>query len=164
MSITNELREFIAEQQWCAKGTLSAIADRIDEGAKDNELFRREAEPFCDRLREAAAERADVTLFGVDYVALPMDADGVPIHVGDMVEYLTGGRDVVRFITLNGSGWAVNERGWEARTMRHHHTPTVEDVLTEFGISWEYESDCEDRAALLKEYAAKLRLAEEVDE
>ena len=39
--------------------------------------------------------------------------------------------------------------------------PTVEDVLTEFGIDWEHESDCEDRAALLKEYAAKLRLVEE---
>lgn len=39
--------------------------------------------------------------------------------------------------------------------------PTVEDVLREFGIDWEHESDCEDRAALLAEYAAKLRLKED---
>ena len=41
--------------------------------------------------------------------------------------------------------------------------PTVEDVLTEFGIDWEHESDCEDRAALLKEYAKRLTLAEGED-
>lgn len=44
---------------------------------------------------------------------------------------------------------------------KRHHAPTVEDVLTEFGIDWEHESDCEDRAALLKEYAAKLQLKED---
>lgn len=39
--------------------------------------------------------------------------------------------------------------------------PTVEDVLTKFGIDWEYEDNCEDRAALLAEYAAKLQLRED---
>ena len=46
-------------------------------------------------------------------------------------------------------------------TISHAHLFTVEDVLTEFGIDWEHESDCEDRAALLKEYAAKLQLRED---
>ena len=122
MSITDELRE-VAVKTECAngrceklyRGDLEHIADRIDIAYKHAIGY------VDDRDPETMAENG--------WVKLPVDADGVPIHIGDMVEYLTGGRDVVRFITLNGSGWTVNERGWEACTMRHHHALTVKATL-----------------------------------
>lgn len=114
---------------------LYELANRIDAEAEDNERFRREAGPFCVRLAEAAAERADVTLFDVDYIALPVDADGVPIHVGDVMEWCDSGetltvegigRDVLFYIDGENAEWTA------ARNKRHHHAPTVEDVLLEF--------------------------------
>ena len=169
-----------------------AIADRIDEGAKDNELFRREAGPFCDRLMEAAAERTDVTLFGVDYVALPLDADGVPIRVGDELDglhYEDGTVTGIQYgLAANGTISelvAVRPHGWDTATWhdpeeyRHRHAPTVEDVLREFHermTELGTTDQCcgaeraeavkvllRERAELVAEYAAKLRLAEEVD-
>lgn len=98
------------------------------------------------------------------WVLLPLDADGLPIRVGDVMEWPYGnGEFVVEGIggnTLFYIDKDNNECEWTAAgDKRHYHAPTVEDVLTKFGIDWEYESNCEDRAALLKEYAAKLRLA-----
>lgn len=77
---------------------LKRIADRID-AAHRSALEKLAAQldetsdmrEFCGRIEQAAANREDVTLWGVDYVALPVDADGVPIHVGDTV-YLDDGR------------------------------------------------------------------------
>lgn len=71
---------------------LKRIADRID-AAHRSALEKLAAQldetsdmrEFCGRIEQAAANREDVTLWGVDYVALPVDADGVPIHVGDTV-------------------------------------------------------------------------------
>ena len=141
---------------------------RIGSAAEDNERFRREAGPFCDRLREAAAECADVTLFGVDYIALPVDADGVPIHVGDV---LTDGEYTFRVDELAAFGdgsWSIrNEDGnaWAACDITHHHAPTVEDVLREF-TDEVWNRCCEGATAsdsgidgLVAECAAKLRLA-----
>lgn len=63
MSITSDLRGFalICDKQ--TKKTLLMAADRIDAEVADMQAF-------CDRLREAAESREDVTLFGVDYAAL----------------------------------------------------------------------------------------------
>lgn len=68
MSITDELREWVNERfvglfsfEWVRD--LNAIADRIDV--------------------EYAAYRAAVDGMLKEYVKLPVDADGVPIHVGD---------------------------------------------------------------------------------
>ena len=131
MSITTELRDFV-DGLACHKITrdlLCEIADRIDAEAKDNELFRREAEPFCDRLREAAAERADVTLFGVDYVALPLDAGGETIRIGDE---LGGYNKVVEVVELRygRSGWILISRDGNA----YHDTAAFVHVQPD---SWE---------------------------
>jgi hypothetical protein len=155
MSITDELREYAHD--CCARidDDIHAIADRIDE---EHQKAIRELNNFADAS-----------------VLLPVDADGVPIHVGDEMEY---GRAHGRVIALMLSNypkkwggalhWGIQLEGEQAPTaldgfFHHYHAPTVEDVLTEFGIDWEHESDCEDRAALLKEYASKLRLAEGED-
>lgn len=103
------------------------------------------------------------------YQLLPVDADGEPIHIGDVMENI-----VCPSVHREVSGVGVEcFYGWDdgngrysqfsANCYRHHHEPTVEDVLTKFGIDWEYETNSEDRAALLAEYAAKLRLAKGED-
>lgn len=174
MSITDELRKWA---QVCGINNYSKvweIADRIDAEAEDNERFRREAEPFGDRLREASADRADVTLFGVDYVALPLDADGVPIHIGDRVE----NNERVERIVLTDGSWEPSVyigklpnvlHEYFCHEISHHHEPTVEDVLREFAdryLDYEGMPSAGRRGvgeALMDEYAAKLRLAEEAD-
>ena len=143
----------------------AVVADLIDPEAEDNERFRREAGPFCDRLREAAAECADVTLFGVDYIAVPVDADGEYIHIGDVMEWPYGnGEFIVEGIggnTLFYIDKDSNECEWTAAgDKRHRHAPTVEDVLREFAKGLGVPvADSYVAAA-----AAKLRLAEGVDE
>ena len=159
MSITDELRECINERGVFAQPSrLLRIADRID-------AEHERATAGCihyDPERHYCAVHGG-TEHG--WVRLPVDADGVPIRIGDRIEYLTGGRDIVRFVTLNGDGWMVNERGWKPCTMRHYAPPTVEDVLTEFAQRNAEipndESGAEPFKALLAEYAAKLRLAGE---
>lgn len=171
MSITDELRE-IATKTECAngrceklyRGDLEHIADRIDA-----EHERQCAESWM-RGHDAwaAIDRSD-EMAEHGWVKLPVDADGVPIHAGDV---LTDGKHTYTVTSVTFDSFAVTACGhsetslnsWpidQPGKMRHHHEPTVEDVLTEFGIDWEHESDCEDRAALLKEYATKLQLRED---
>lgn len=193
MSITDELREFIdgadGYELWCPrhKTELNAIADRIDAEADDNERFRRDVEPFCDRLREAAAERADVTMYGVDYVALPVDADGLPIHIGDVMvgvnkydpcESVKGRVIAVNFeddgvVDVAVQVWSSDGKSWHrtyldsgASVYHHYHEPTVEEVMQEMLERAVGYSDAHTTVALsaIAEYAAKLRLASDGEE
>ena len=184
MSITDELREYTKHYSVAGskKDTmLSSIADRIDaehdkalnsvDDAYDSgynvgydEGFA-SADDWLAQHEDAMAEHG--------WARLPKDADNVPVCIGDRMEwvrYKDGDPTIVRTVSGIGNGvffaWS-DEQGryaqYKADAYRHYHAPTVEDVLTEFGIDWEHESDCEDRAALLKEYASKLRLAEGED-
>lgn len=172
MSITDELRKYAnrLSDEAARKSehgfspvamALEAIADRIDDDAEDNERFRREAEPFCDRLRGASAERADVTLFGVEYTALPLDADGVPIRVGDVIAY-EGNTKPKEVVALVPPSVVMVEDGPRYADMcRHYQPPTVEDVLREMLCAWEDTLTSEGVDGIITEYAAKLRLAKE---
>lgn len=105
---------------------------------------RLEIEPMLNAIETELAER---------YVALPLDADGEPIHVGDEIQLINGGRDEVRSMTINGAGWLVNERGWWPINL-HHHPPTVEDVLEDMIAE---AADC-DTAELVERYSKLLAL------
>lgn len=82
MSITDELREWFKDRLFMGNGyaELTAIADRIDAehesacaeayGSGVESVALPDMSAFCERLREAAERREDVTLWGVDYVAL----------------------------------------------------------------------------------------------
>ena len=109
------------------------------------------------------ADRIDAEM-----VELPKSADGEYIHVGDVMEWCDSGEtltvegigsDVLFYIDGENAEWTA------ARNKRHHHEPTVEDVLREFadrvcnsGHQWGI-----DAADTIAEYAARLRLAERVD-
>ena len=118
---------------------------------------------FADRLKAAVDKREDVTLFGVYYTALPVDADGVPIHVGDVMENIVC-PSVHREVTGVGVecfyGWDEGNGRYsqfDVVCYRHHHAPTVEDVLREFA----YGLGVPVADSYVAATAAKLRLAGE---
>lgn len=90
------------------------------------------------------------------YMELPVDADGVPIHVGDSIEYPNGERDVVRFITVNDNMPTFNESGWIASKCRHVKPRTIEDVLYEcfHDCMYKYPMGIE---PIISKYADELR-------
>lgn len=123
---------------------------------------------FDQRLESCAENREDVTLFGVDYMAYPLDADGVPIHVGDVLDGYGKTIEVVE-LRIGRSGWVLISRdgnGYaDCAAFTHHHAPTVEDVLREFAsdiadVLGGDDFRLDDSDELFAEYAAKLRLAE----
>ena len=102
------------------------------------------------------------------YMELPLDADGVPIRVGDVMEFSAFEieKPVTRMVDGIGQGvffaWC-GERGYqqhEAKRYRHHHEPTVEDVLREMVAAYmDTPLDDSNDGEFFAEYAAKLRLA-----
>ena len=90
------------------------------------------------------------------HMGLPVDADGVPIHVGDVIVMEDG--TTVYALAVNGNDFAYNYGCGvaitQAHNKHHYHKPTVEDVLREFGDEVQRCCDTEDAIA---EYAAKLR-------
>ena len=178
MSITDELREYVidADGMGMTHGhakCIYAIADRID-AAHRSALEKLAAQldttndmrEFCGRIEQAATNRDDVQLWGVDYTPLPVDADGVPIHVGDVMENIVC-PSVHREATGVGVecfyGWDEDNARYSqfgAVCYRHHRAPTVEDVLREFAR--ELDADAYGITdAKVAEYAAKLRLVGE---
>ena len=149
-------------------GILYAIEREVgDARDRDYRNDREDAEgavEFTDRLCRASERREDVTLWGVDYMAYPLDADGVPINVGD---WITGDWDakakVVAITSEDVYWWEPDGCHWcHAYEVRHYHAPTVEDVLREFALACEDAGNAGPEVErIAAEYAAKLRLAED---
>lgn len=101
------------------------------------------------------------------WVRLPKDADGEVIHIGDEVEEVDhDGHNSVFELRMEEDGWWVIAGGIGRRPdkYRHHHAPTVEDLLRE--LIHRYDElrlgpSAFDPFELLAEYAAKLRLEED---
>lgn len=116
------------------------------------------AHAIADRIDAELAER---------YIELPVDADGVPIHVGDVMvtHHLADGYTTkpwtVWYITNFAGKVEVHDTNgaWRCHGDAHHHRPpTVEDVLDEFVARW-MDTHHDDLPALKAEYAKRLRLA-----
>lgn len=190
MSITDELREWMDrttirfDDRRYLLGTdeeLTAIADRIDaeheakvsywQGASYKDGYDEGfagADDWLGQHEDAMAEHG--------WVRLPVDADGVPIRIGDAMVLQHEAKEkpyVVQSLTWDGEDWYFtcdegffNACGWE-----HYHEQTVEDVLrdmhaeldevTALYVGEAIDSDERDRdeARIFAEYAAKLRLA-----
>lgn len=152
MSITDELRKeargiqtftCMAEQA----EQLLAIADRID--AKYQKAIRE-----LNNIADAS-------------VLLPVDADGVPIRVGDKVYQVEGGCVyTVKSITFYPENTTVSfecKHGFgcdSAHNVRHYHAPTVEDVLREMLDAWGELPCYSTNEAIVAEYAKRLQLRE----
>ena len=110
------------------------------------------------------------------YMMLPKDVDGKPVHVGDVMEWDDGQTAEVVGVssdTFFYVDYANDSADWApARDKRHHHAPTVEDVLRgvvtlchntwKEGSAFEfYDVDDVMESGNIAEYAAKLCLAGE---
>ena len=135
---------------------LYKLADRIDAEHEKAEQDLIDANNQMEQLCECS-------------IRLPVDADGVPIHIGDV---LTDGEYTFTAyeLAVYGDGsWSIcNEDGnaWAACDVTHHRPPTVEDVLREFADEV-WNRCCEGATAsdsgideLVAECAAKLMLKE----
>ena len=140
--------------------------------------FNCESREFAHRIEECARSREDVTLFGVDYMPCPLDADGEVIHIGELVDeklpfggYAAPAPIDTMELSRGASGYrwmvkldAENRALVSPKLLRHHHAPTVEDVLREFAsdiadVLGGDDFRLDDSDELFAEYAAKLRLA-----
>lgn len=172
MSITDELRHFANEWDWLdykaddSARRLRAIADRIDMNHKHAIAYVSDYDP------ETMSEGG--------WVKLPIDADGVPIRIGDTLhddcDYELDSLFEVEYMQLKKEGWSlVGNGGWchNSKECHHHHKLTVEDVLEEYRVrNFDLVVDMECKKitndeyvqgidSLNAEYAAKLRLAED---
>ena len=112
--ITKGLRERLARLPIIDKteDELTDLCDSIDTIHRSLERENKEMFDFCDRLKAASEYREDVTLYGVDYIPVPLDKDGVPIHIGDVmghqglpnVRYTVVGISEDLFFTRDASG------------------------------------------------------------
>lgn len=191
MSITGELRESVKQTCWAmtSKAKWFAIADRIDiEHERELDYVRNLA---SEGLAEQWNSGYDVGFASADdwleqhegamaehgWIRLPKDADGKYIHIGDMMENLREDFEPPFHHTFRvygiqyrayGQECTLTEDGYpsiqyRASEVRHHHEPTVEDVLREFYTlavrgKETHADDVDD--AVLAEYAAKLQLKE----
>lgn len=161
MSITDELREWYRDRLFMGNGwaEIDAIADRIDA----------EYESACAEAYGNGVMSVPIALDENAWVKLPLDADGVPIRIGDVMEWPDGDDEPFEVVGI-GDGvlfYVENENDgpaeWTgASTKRHHHAPTVEDVLREFAekvIDSQIPNVHPTYDEAIAEYAAKLRLA-----
>ncbi|MBR3313877.1 MAG: hypothetical protein IKG18_07035 [Atopobiaceae bacterium] len=184
MRSIDRLREYVCDMTSVSsmtKANMGIYLDAIEqevEGMRDRDYRngREDAEgavEFADRLCRAAERREDVTLWGVDYTPLPVDADGVPINVGDAMEADNGTTFEVEHISLYQWGWRCVGEGTDRSGVtctahaipdgcRHHHAPTVEDLLREYALKCEEAGNSGPEVKrLATEYAARLMLAGE---
>lgn len=86
----------------------------------------------CDEIEREIAER---------YMELPLDADGMPVRIGDLVTnpFFEGSREVRSLTKEQGNpDWhlGVDEGKVTAHTCRHAKPRTVEDVLEGFAHNY----------------------------
>lgn len=189
MKSIDNLREYAltaASVNATTRAVLAGYVDEIEREVKEltdeRNLLKTQWEAgvdFDQRLEACADKCEDVTLFGVDYMAYPLDADGEAIHVGDVLDGYGKTIEVVE-IRYGRSGWVLISRdgnGYaDCAAFTHHHAPTVEDVLADVAdraanLTGSYHEGgmngdeyMDSMSALVAEYAARLRLAERVDE
>ena len=172
MAITDELREYTEEQiKWLDMTKvhyrkLFAIADRIDSE--------------CERQLEALYH----DMSDAEYIELPKDADGKPIHIGDVLAPPADCDDYVPLqvmsLTYDGYekewffdgeaggfcglvGQHMDVAGWT----HYRKQPTVEDVLRQFLGECESAQNLgydEVPQEVFAEYAKRLKLVGEGDE
>ena len=145
------------------------IADRIDAEhqkaedewkVKDGQSWiRGYGECHAELMEGNEAIAADLEKAG--WVRLPVDADGVPWHLGDVTE----SGNTITAMGFNRHGWYFTgvPNDIDPSVHRHYHAQTVEDVLREFaervcnsGHQWGLDAN-----ATIAEYAERLRLAGE---
>ena len=177
-----EVRDYnYANWQECKQKVLQGNIT-IDELSAEIERLKGELEEAKQRGNAAWQEGFDAGFASADdwlgqhedamaehgWVRLPKDADGEYIHFGDVLDQFGTPMTVFAMsdpdpdqgdcmLELITDG--ISDGAWvRARKMRHHHAPTVEDVLCE--LLDKVDDDRAGQAEIIAEYAAKLQLRE----
>ena len=180
MSITDELRKWGYGFCGDTHDVVNSIADRID-AEHEAKVSYWQGESYKDGYDEGFASADDWLAQHEDamaehgWVRLPVDADGVPIRVGDVMDgTCPSGKHVNGTVSAIGDGvfWLSNVQfSLKSDYMHHYHAPTVEDVLREMHAELDevtalyvgeaIDSDERDRdeARIFAEYAKRLTLA-----
>lgn len=167
MSITDGLREWILHID--ENPHLGHLTDGGKCGLRNIAVYidaahRSALEKLAAQVDESGAlPMTDENMAEHGWVRLPVDADGVIIHVGDR---LTDGEyrfTVCELATFGDGSWSIrNEDGnaWAACDVTHR-MPTVEEVLDELFGKANLPDGTQTRAEIIAEFAARLRLAGE---
>ena len=172
MRSIDNLREYAltaASVNATTRAVLAGYVDEIEREVKEltdeRDMLKRQWEAgvdFDQRLEACAESREDVTLWGVDYTPLPVDADGVTIHAGDVLDGYGKTIEVVE-LRYGRSGWVIVSRDGNAyadcAAFSHHYATTVEDMLCEFGKRWDDPAHYA-KGELVETFAEKLQLKE----
>lgn len=95
------------------------------------------------------------------YIKLPLDADGIPIRVGDKVVSKYGEETRVAAVASRAFVTA-SDQICPRSPSAFHHKRDVSDVLREFAIACEDAGNAGDTVSrLISEYAERLQLKEE---
>lgn len=96
------------------------------------------------------------------FMELPVDAEGVPIHMDDMLKSENASKPFIVESMTFADSWTVWDREngatrWPSEC--HHVKPrTIEDVLREFGKAYTYvDGECASTTTLIADYADELR-------
>lgn len=154
-----------------------------DEAIEMVDEIDREIDDMWHSLTIDAKSMTDENMAESGWVRLPLDADGVPIHVGERVQLIGNDLSTVSHMSLADDGWRVYMKydgdlgtgSGEPSRIRHYYVPIIEDILADVvdraaSLTGSYIEDGmnEDEyidlmSALVAEYAAKLQLAEGED-
>lgn len=134
-----KLREFV-DDQFSVRGQAYKqgmdIADEIERETA-------ETEAFCRRVEEAARNNDELDVFGVAYMPLPVDADGVPVRIGDVMEFAYDPPQDQPIFEVSGFGAKGSlfyvprgeiraRKTTTASVVRHVKPRTLEGVLADF--------------------------------
>lgn len=142
MSITDELRKYA--QGWRENpnlmddldagdidgllGDFEHIADRIDAEHEQQMAERRRSCVFYDAERNYCKVHDEGDMAELGYVRLPVDADGVPIHFGDVMEWVRYEDDdptIVRKVSAIGMACSSHGAMSRADTRSTRPMPTA---------------------------------------
>lgn len=149
--------------------------------------FKDEHDKWCDSIKNAYAENNDKGMGELGWVKLPVSEDGDVLHIGELVDeklpfggYAAPAPIDTMELSRGASGYvwmvkldAENRALINPRLLRHHHEPTVEDVLRGFADEMNqnlgmYTGEAIDAdewrdadARTVEKFSAKLRLAGE---
>lgn len=176
MSITDELRGFVNINTMSGRGykELCSIADRIDAEYQkaEDEWEVKGGQSWLNGYEECRVELMEgnevvaASLEEAGWIRLPKDADGMLIHIWDRMEHIELG--YVCEVIAVGVGcfiaWNTHANRYcqyDSTLFRHHHEPTVEDVLREFALDIDPSADVDiSGKPIIERFAAKLQLKE----
>ena len=136
------------------------VSDFCNKVAHEIDAEEAEMRGFCERVEEAAKNREDLDVFGVEYMPLPLDKNGEPWHVGDVINF---DDDVRKVSSVSPTHVIVHSYGITisvlANKYEHYKKPTVESVLTELIAETCGDSSPDDET--IAKYASKIQLKKE---